>query len=61
MRGNAPPVRGGGAPPLEKNPARDTRQAMLIQNIYSFIEKNQHRLSPSRKTTFTGEGGLAPH
>ena len=61
MRGNAPPVRGGGDPPWKKVVAHDTRQAMLIQNIYSFIEKNQHRLSPSRKTTFTGEGGLAPH
>ena len=64
MGGNAPllapPCEGRGCPPWKKNPAHDTRQAMLIQNIYSFIKKNQHRLSPLRKTTFTGRGAQPP-
>ena len=60
MGGNAPPVRGGGAPPGNFFVAHNTRQAMLIQNIYSFIKKNQHRLSPLRKTTFTGRGAQPP-
>ena len=57
MGGNAPPgapsVRGGGAPPGKKNPAHDTRQAMLIQNIYSFIMIHLHRPSLLRTKDFT--------